>query len=228
MVAAQLARARPPAHRDLARNRAPRYRRRRRARIVAARRSIFCRQQRRVLDDGKESDPAASRRGVRSRTDRRSLAAAADRTAVGYEGDGDYFLDTSGLPQRRVEAKRVLALRWCTAAASRAFVGISERVFSLVHVFDRAERSGVCARSCMTASGTTSEPRKASPPPASTSHPAVPSKAKLVSDQNLLAFAFVIPAKGAIEKSAAELRCVLRDAPPVQAWAGSAGALSMT
>jgi N-acetyl-alpha-D-muramate 1-phosphate uridylyltransferase len=64
-------------------------------------------------------------------------------TAVGYDGDGDYLLGASGLPQRRRGGEAAsLLFAGVQLLHRRAFVGITERVFSLVHVFDRAEQVG--------------------------------------------------------------------------------------
>jgi N-acetyl-alpha-D-muramate 1-phosphate uridylyltransferase len=63
--------------------------------------------------------------------------------AVGYEGSGDYFLDTLGVPRRRSE--REIAPYLFTGVQllhRRAFAGIAERRFSLNRVYDRAERAG--------------------------------------------------------------------------------------
>lgn len=68
-------------------------------------------------------------------------------TAVGYEGSGDYFLDTLGTPRRRGE--REVAPYLFTGVQllhRRLFDGIAERRFSLNLVHDRAERAGrLCA-----------------------------------------------------------------------------------
>ena len=63
-------------------------------------------------------------------------------TAVGYEGSGDYFLDAFGKPYRRGEREvapylfaGIQLLRRCL------FDGISDRVFSLVRVYDHAEKA---------------------------------------------------------------------------------------
>ncbi len=64
-------------------------------------------------------------------------------TAVGYEGDGDYFLDPLGFPRRRGE--REIAPFIFTGVQllhRRLFDGIAERRFSLNRLYDRAERAG--------------------------------------------------------------------------------------
>jgi MurNAc alpha-1-phosphate uridylyltransferase len=64
-------------------------------------------------------------------------------TAVGYEGNGDYRVDESGSPHRRREGEVApLLFAGLQLLHRRAFAGISERVFSLVGVFDRAEQTG--------------------------------------------------------------------------------------
>jgi N-acetyl-alpha-D-muramate 1-phosphate uridylyltransferase len=64
-------------------------------------------------------------------------------TAVGYEGSGDYLIDASGCPHRR-GAREVAPFLFAGLQLlhSRAFAGISDRVFSLVRIFDRAEEAG--------------------------------------------------------------------------------------
>ncbi|MBV8505202.1 MAG: nucleotidyltransferase family protein [Alphaproteobacteria bacterium] len=64
-------------------------------------------------------------------------------TAVGYEGSGDYLLDASGCPHRRSEREVAPFLfAGLQLLHRRAFAGISDRVFSLVRLFDRAEKAG--------------------------------------------------------------------------------------
>lgn len=64
-------------------------------------------------------------------------------TAVGYEGCGDYLLDEKGKPCRRAEREAVPFLfAGLQVLHRRAFSGISDRVFSLVQLFDQAERAG--------------------------------------------------------------------------------------
>ena len=64
-------------------------------------------------------------------------------TAVGYEGSGDYLIDAAGYPHRRGEREIAPFLfAGLQLLHSRAFAGISDRVFSLVRIFDRAEEAG--------------------------------------------------------------------------------------
>jgi MurNAc alpha-1-phosphate uridylyltransferase len=64
-------------------------------------------------------------------------------TAVGYEGSGDYLIDASGSPHRRGEREVAPFLFAGLQLLHRsAFAGISDRVFSLVRLFDRAEERG--------------------------------------------------------------------------------------
>jgi MurNAc alpha-1-phosphate uridylyltransferase len=64
-------------------------------------------------------------------------------TAIGYEGSGDYFLDSSGEPRRRRENEVAPYLfAGIQLLHQRLFDGICERVFSLVRLYDRAERAG--------------------------------------------------------------------------------------
>jgi MurNAc alpha-1-phosphate uridylyltransferase len=64
-------------------------------------------------------------------------------TAVGYDGSGDYLIDASGYPHRRGEREIAPFLfAGLQLLHSRAFAGISDRVFSLVRIFDRAEEAG--------------------------------------------------------------------------------------
>jgi MurNAc alpha-1-phosphate uridylyltransferase len=64
-------------------------------------------------------------------------------TAVGYEGSGDYFLDNAGRPHRRGEREVAPYLfAGIQLLHRRLFDGVSERVFSLVRLFDRAEHAG--------------------------------------------------------------------------------------
>jgi N-acetyl-alpha-D-muramate 1-phosphate uridylyltransferase len=64
-------------------------------------------------------------------------------TAVGYEGSGDYLIDPSGCPHRRGEREVAPFLfAGLQLLRRRAFTGISDRVFSLVRLFDRAETAG--------------------------------------------------------------------------------------
>jgi MurNAc alpha-1-phosphate uridylyltransferase len=64
-------------------------------------------------------------------------------TAIGYEGSGDYFLERSGRPRRRNEheiAPYVFA--GVQLLHRRLFDGEADRIFSLVRLFDRAEKAG--------------------------------------------------------------------------------------
>ena len=64
-------------------------------------------------------------------------------TAVGYDGSGDYLIDASGYPHRRGErAVAPFLFAGLQLLHSRVFAGISDRVFSLVRIFDRAEEAG--------------------------------------------------------------------------------------
>jgi N-acetyl-alpha-D-muramate 1-phosphate uridylyltransferase len=64
-------------------------------------------------------------------------------TAVGYEGNGDYFLDPLGIPRRRGEREVAPHLfAGVQLLHRRAFDGIAETRFSLNLVYDRAKASG--------------------------------------------------------------------------------------
>jgi MurNAc alpha-1-phosphate uridylyltransferase len=64
-------------------------------------------------------------------------------TAVGYDGSGDYFLDSLGVPRRRGEREIAPFLfSGVQLLHRRLFDGIAERRFSLNLVYDRAERAG--------------------------------------------------------------------------------------
>ncbi len=64
-------------------------------------------------------------------------------TAVGYEGSGDYLLDPSGRPRRRREREIAPYLfAGIQLLHRRLFDGVTDRVFSLVRLFDRAEATG--------------------------------------------------------------------------------------
>jgi MurNAc alpha-1-phosphate uridylyltransferase len=64
-------------------------------------------------------------------------------TAVGYEGDGDYLLDAMGRPRRRREREIAPYLfAGVQLLHRRLFAGVTDRVFSLVRLFDRAEQAG--------------------------------------------------------------------------------------
>jgi MurNAc alpha-1-phosphate uridylyltransferase len=64
-------------------------------------------------------------------------------TAVGYDASGDYLIDSSGCPHRRGEREVAPFLfAGVQLLHRRAFAGISDRVFSMVRLFDRAEEAG--------------------------------------------------------------------------------------
>jgi N-acetyl-alpha-D-muramate 1-phosphate uridylyltransferase len=64
-------------------------------------------------------------------------------TAIGYEGSGDYFLDESGRPRRRGQREVAPYLfGGIQLLHRRLFDGLPDRIFSLVRLFDRAERTG--------------------------------------------------------------------------------------
>jgi N-acetyl-alpha-D-muramate 1-phosphate uridylyltransferase len=64
-------------------------------------------------------------------------------TAVGYEGNGDYFLDPLGTPRRRGEREIAPYLfSGVQLLHRRAFDGMSEGRFSLNRVYNRAEQAG--------------------------------------------------------------------------------------
>jgi len=64
-------------------------------------------------------------------------------TAVGYDGGGDYFLDTVGRPRRRREREVAPYLfAGIQLLHRRLFDDRPGRIFSLVRLFDRAEERG--------------------------------------------------------------------------------------
>jgi MurNAc alpha-1-phosphate uridylyltransferase len=64
-------------------------------------------------------------------------------TAVGYEGSGDYLIDPLGRPHRRGEREIAPFLfAGLQLLHRRVFTGVSDRIFSLVRLFDRAEEGG--------------------------------------------------------------------------------------
>jgi MurNAc alpha-1-phosphate uridylyltransferase len=64
-------------------------------------------------------------------------------TAIGYEGSGDYFLDSSGNPRRRREAEAAPYLfAGIQLLHRRLFDETPCGTFSLVRLFDRAEAAG--------------------------------------------------------------------------------------
>src|SRR6266851_4399723 len=63
--------------------------------------------------------------------------------AVGYEGSGDYFLDSLGVPRRRGEREIAPFLfSGVQLLHRRLFDGVAERRFSLNLLYDRAECAG--------------------------------------------------------------------------------------
>jgi MurNAc alpha-1-phosphate uridylyltransferase len=93
--------------------------------------------------DGK--DPALQRLATAFDPERMDAILLLQRTvtAVGYDGSGDYLIDASGYPHRRGErAVAPFLFAGLQLLHSRAFAGISDRVFSLVRIFDRAEEAG--------------------------------------------------------------------------------------
>jgi len=64
-------------------------------------------------------------------------------TAVGYDGNGDYFLDVSGNPRRRREGEVAPYLfAGIQLLHRRLFDEVPGPVFSLVRLFDHAEAAG--------------------------------------------------------------------------------------
>jgi MurNAc alpha-1-phosphate uridylyltransferase len=64
-------------------------------------------------------------------------------TAVGYDGNGDYFLDSLGVPRRRGEREIVpFIFAGVQLLHRRLFDTVAERRFSLNLVYDRAEHAG--------------------------------------------------------------------------------------
>jgi N-acetyl-alpha-D-muramate 1-phosphate uridylyltransferase len=64
-------------------------------------------------------------------------------TAVGYRGDGDYFLDPQGIPRRRREGEIAPYLfAGIQLLHRRLFADPPGRIFSLVRLFDCAEAAG--------------------------------------------------------------------------------------
>jgi MurNAc alpha-1-phosphate uridylyltransferase len=64
-------------------------------------------------------------------------------SAVGYDGSGDYLLDAAGWPRRRREREIAPYLfSGIQLLHRRLFAGWTDRVFSLVRLFDRAEQAG--------------------------------------------------------------------------------------
>ena len=64
-------------------------------------------------------------------------------TAIGYEGDGDFFLDPAGRPRRRREREVAPYLfAGIQLLHRRLFDELPGPIFSLVRLFDRAEAAG--------------------------------------------------------------------------------------
>jgi N-acetyl-alpha-D-muramate 1-phosphate uridylyltransferase len=64
-------------------------------------------------------------------------------TAIGYDGNGDYFLDTLGTPRRRVQGEIAPYLfTGIQLLHRRAFNGVPGGRFSLNVIYDRAEAAG--------------------------------------------------------------------------------------
>ena len=93
--------------------------------------------------DGK--DPALQRLARAYQPERMDAVLLLQRTvsAVGYEGSGDYLLDPAGKPRRRREREIAPFLfAGIQLLHRRLFDDWNERVFSLVRLFDRAEKAG--------------------------------------------------------------------------------------
>jgi MurNAc alpha-1-phosphate uridylyltransferase len=64
-------------------------------------------------------------------------------SAIGYEGRGDYFLDSLGTPRRRTEQEIApYIFTGVQLLHRRAFDGIADKRFSLNRVYDRADAAG--------------------------------------------------------------------------------------
>ncbi len=64
-------------------------------------------------------------------------------SAVGYDGSGDYLIDPAGHPRRRREREIAPFLfSGIQLLHRRLFDGVTDRVYSLVRLFDRAEQAG--------------------------------------------------------------------------------------
>jgi MurNAc alpha-1-phosphate uridylyltransferase len=91
------------------------------------------------------AEPALSRLAAAFDAARMDAVLLFQRTtnAVGYEGSGDYFLDSLGVPRRRGEREIAPFLfGGVQLLHKRLFDGIAERRFSLNLVYDRAEQAG--------------------------------------------------------------------------------------
>jgi MurNAc alpha-1-phosphate uridylyltransferase len=63
--------------------------------------------------------------------------------AIGYDGNGDYFLDPLGTPRRRGEREIApFVFTGVQILHRRLFNGVKDRVFSLNRLYDQAERAG--------------------------------------------------------------------------------------
>jgi N-acetyl-alpha-D-muramate 1-phosphate uridylyltransferase len=93
--------------------------------------------------DGK--DPALLRLARAFDPERMDAVLLLQRTvdAVGYDGDGDYSLDPAGKPRRRREREITPFLfSGIRLLHRRLFDSWNERVFSIMPLFDRAEKGG--------------------------------------------------------------------------------------
>jgi N-acetyl-alpha-D-muramate 1-phosphate uridylyltransferase len=64
-------------------------------------------------------------------------------TAIGYEGNGDYFLDALGIPRRRGEREIApYIFAGIQILHRQLFDGVDDAVFSLKRLYDRAEDAG--------------------------------------------------------------------------------------
>jgi MurNAc alpha-1-phosphate uridylyltransferase len=63
--------------------------------------------------------------------------------AIGYDGSGDYFLDSLGTPRRRREREVApYVFAGIQILHRRLFAGVDDAVFSLKRLYDRAEDAG--------------------------------------------------------------------------------------
>jgi len=93
--------------------------------------------------DGKE--PALLRLARAFDPERMDAVLLLQRTvsAVGYDGNGDYMLDPAGHPRRRAEREiSPYLFAGVQLLHRRLFDGVTDRVFSLVRLFDKAEGAG--------------------------------------------------------------------------------------
>jgi N-acetyl-alpha-D-muramate 1-phosphate uridylyltransferase len=64
-------------------------------------------------------------------------------TAIGYEGDGDYFLAPTGQPRRRRQGEVApFVYAGIQLLHRRLFDDVSTPIFSLIRLYDRAEATG--------------------------------------------------------------------------------------